>query len=127
MATRNQEILNRKKSLVESRHARAGIERRLQRRLPAAGTESLIKAVESRLDPQARGIGRAQGSIILAPYFGEVPAVYEKQESTMQLYYKEMIQAIDVVRKISAHWRKFAKTAPRGLPPLPVSAPVTGR
>jgi len=36
---------------------------------------------------------------ILAPYFAEALSAFEKQESSMLLYYKEMIQAIDLVKE----------------------------
>jgi tetratricopeptide (TPR) repeat protein len=59
-------------------------------------TESLIKAVESRLDHDPAAIERAlyQG-FILAPYFSEALQLYENQEQSMLIYYPEMVGAID--------------------------------
>ena len=63
-------------------------------------TESLIKVVESRIDHKPALVQQAFAEgYILAPYFAEALPVYEKQESSMFLYYKEMIQAIDVVKE----------------------------
>jgi tetratricopeptide (TPR) repeat protein len=100
LATRNQEVLDRKKSLVD--HAM---------RAPALGdafkqdylllvTESLIKAVESRLDHKPGTIQEAlREGYILAPYFNEALPVYEKQESSMYVYYAEMMKAIDLMKE----------------------------
>jgi tetratricopeptide (TPR) repeat protein len=100
LATRNQEILNRKKSLVD--HAM---------RAPALGdafkedylllvTESLIKAVEARLDRKPGAVQEAlKEGYILAPYFSEALPVYEKQESSMYVYYADMMKAIDLVKE----------------------------
>ena len=100
LATRNQEILNRKKSLVD--HAM---------RAPALGdafkedylllvTESLIKAVEARLDRKPGEVQEAlKEGYILAPYFSEALPVYEKQESSMYEYYADMMKAIDLVKE----------------------------
>jgi hypothetical protein len=68
--------------------------------------ESLIDAVELRLDkrPAAEATRQleelaAQG-FILAPYFYAQLAGYEKQDSPISLYFKEMIQAIDPVKEM---------------------------
>lgn len=65
------------------------------------GTESLIKAIEARLE---RGAPAQQESMrtslreghVLTPYFQEALAGYEKQESAMRLHYPELVAAIDV-------------------------------
>src|SRR4051794_27589685 len=100
LATRNQEILNRKKSLVDHAMRAQALSDAYKEDYLLLVTESLIKAVESRLDHKPAALQDAlKEGIILAPYFGEALPVYEKQESTMQLYYKEMIQAIDLVKE----------------------------
>jgi hypothetical protein len=67
--------------------------------------ESLISAVELRLDkrPAAEATQRlddmaAQG-FILAPYFYSSLVEYEKQDTPMSMYFKEMIQQIDIPRE----------------------------
>ena len=126
LATRNQEILNRKKSLVD--HAM---------RAPALGdafkedylllvTESLIKAVEARLDRKPGAVQEAlKEGYILAPYFSEALPVYEKQESSMYVYYADMIKAIDLVKEdkrlTGLEFRK--ESAPGAVVNTPAQAP----
>jgi tetratricopeptide (TPR) repeat protein len=97
LATRFQEVLERKQFLA--RHAkRAGrLEDTFRDDFAALTTESLIKAVESRLDHDPASIERAlyQG-FILAPFFSEHLLLYEKQEQSMMVYYPEMIGSIDL-------------------------------
>jgi tetratricopeptide (TPR) repeat protein len=91
-------------------------------------TESLIKAVESRLDHKPAVVQDAlMEGYILAPYFAETLPVYEKQESSMMLYYKEMVQAIDVVKEdrrlANVEFAKVEKARP-AVPVAPVPAPT---
>jgi tetratricopeptide (TPR) repeat protein len=126
MATRNQEILNRKKSLVDHAMRAQALSDAYKEDYLLLVTESLIKAVESRLDHKPAVIQDAlKEGIILAPYFAEALPVYEKQESAMQLYYKEMIQAIDVVKEDKRLTSvEFAKTgAARPTVPVPAQPP----
>jgi tetratricopeptide (TPR) repeat protein len=100
LATRNQEILNRKKSLVDHAMRAQALTDAYKEDYLLLVTESLIKAVEARLDHKPGAIQEAlQEGYILAPYFAEALPVYEKQESSMYLYYTEMIQAIDLVKE----------------------------
>jgi hypothetical protein len=100
LATRNQEILNRKKSLVDHAGRAQALSDAYKEDYLLLVTESLIKAVEARLDKKP---GMVQAALsegyILAPYFSEALPVYEKQESSMYLYYTEMMQAIDLVKE----------------------------
>jgi len=94
-------------------------------------TESLIKAVEARLDRKPGVVQDAlKEGYILTPYFAEALPVYEKQEQAMLLYYTEMVQAIDLLREDKRltgvefgkpSERPVVKTAP---PPAP--APLAG-
>ena len=100
LATRNQEILNRKKSLVDHAMRAQALSDAYKQDYLLLVTESLIKAVESRLDHKPAMIQDAlKEGYILAPYFSEALPVYEKQESSMYLYYPEMMQAIDLVKE----------------------------
>lgn len=123
LSTRNQEILNRKKSLVDHALRAQALSDAYKEDYLLLVTESLIKAVESRLDHKPAVIQEALNEgYILAPYFGEVLPAYEKQESSMQLYYKEMIQAIDVVKEDKRLTGiEFAKSA-AARPAVPVAA-----
>ena len=100
LATRNQEILNRKKSLVDHAERAQALSDAYKEDYLLLVTESLIKAVEARLDKKPGMIQAALSEgYILAPYFSEALPVYEKQESSMYLYYTEMMQAIDLVKE----------------------------
>ena len=63
-------------------------------------TESLIKAVESRLDKKPALVKDAlQQGFILTPYFAESLAAYEKQPVAMRLYFPDMIANLDAVKE----------------------------
>lgn len=127
LSTRYQEILDRKKSLVDHAMRAEALSDAFKQDYLLLVTESLIKAVESRLDHRPQEVQDAlnQG-YILAPYFGEALPKYEKQESSMMLYYKEMVQAIDVYKEDQRLTGvQFAKTAApgRAAPTAPAKAP----
>ncbi len=103
-------------------------------------TESLIKAVESRLQPGTAAqkqalVQKALGEgFILTPHFAEQLAIYETQDASMRLFYQQMIAAIDF-RKEERRLAKIefsaerpirrAKEAPPRKPPEPVGAEKT--
>lgn len=64
--------------------------------------ESLIKAVESRLDKSPGVVDQAmrQGYILTA-YFAEQLPVFEKQQQGMRFYAEDMVNAIDLKREIA--------------------------
>src|SRR4051794_209955 len=127
LATRHQEIIDRKKSLVDHAMRAQALSDAYKEDYLLLVTESLIKVIEARLDHKPAMVQQAFAEgYILAPYFAEALPVYEKQESSMFLYYKEMVQAIDVVKedrrltgvefsKTSAD-RPVVKTAPAPAP-----------
>ncbi len=65
-------------------------------------TECLIGAVELRMDKvpaaeaQKRVNAYAASGLILVPYFYDALAEFEKQESSMSVYYKQMVLGIDL-------------------------------
>jgi len=125
LSTRNQEILNRKKSLVDHALRAQALGDAYKEDYLLLVTESLIKVIESRMDRKPAAVQEAlQEGYILAPYFADALPVYEKQESSMLLYYKEMVQAIDVVKEDKRLTNvEFAK-APGARPVVPVPAPA---
>jgi len=63
-------------------------------------TESLIKAVESRLPGSSPTVDEVlREGYILAPYFAEQLTVYEKQRDAMRLFFPEMVKGIDLVKE----------------------------
>lgn len=62
--------------------------------------ESLIKAVESRLDKNPAEIDQAaRQGFVLTPYFAEQLPVFEKQDRGMRFYLEDIINAIDLKRE----------------------------
>lgn len=60
-------------------------------------TESLIKAVEARLNKRPPDAQQAFAEgFVLTPYFYEALPAYEKQQAAMRLHLPEMLDAIDV-------------------------------
>jgi tetratricopeptide (TPR) repeat protein len=100
MATRNQEVLLRKKGLADHAQRAQALEDSYKEDFLLLATESLIKAVEARLDknPQWAQAALRQG-YILTPFFVEQLPVYEKQEASMMVYYKEMVSAIELKKE----------------------------
>ncbi len=66
-------------------------------------TECLIKAVELRMDKPkdaAQQVNQLEESgLILTRYFYEALADYQKQDAPISVYYKQMIQGIDVAQE----------------------------
>ena len=100
LSTRYQEILERKKGLVDHAQRAQALADSFKDDFLLLVTESLIKAVEARLDHKPEGVQAAlREGYILAPYFAEHLPVYEKQEQSMAFYYSDMVGAIDVVKE----------------------------
>ena len=100
LAPRNEEILERKKVLAEALQRAHAISEDYRQDFPRLVTESLIKAVEARLDKRPQDVDAAlRQGYILTPFFAEHLPVYEKQEAAMQLYYTQLVQAIDLKKE----------------------------
>ena len=94
------EIIERKKALVDHAQRARILPESYKDDFLALTTESMIKAVEARLDKKPEAVQESlREGFILTPYFSEQLAVYEKQEQAMVLYYKEMVSAIDLARE----------------------------
>jgi TolA-binding protein len=60
-------------------------------------SQSLVKAVEARMDKDTNAIDRATGQgYIMTPYFAEHLPEFEKQQQSMRFYADAMINAIDL-------------------------------
>lgn len=100
LATRNQEVLTRKKSLLDHVMRAQGLSESYKEDFLLLTSESLIKAVEARLDHKPAEVQEAlKEGYVLAPYFAESLPAYEKQETSMYYYFTEMVQAIDLVKE----------------------------
>lgn len=131
LATRYQEILERKKGLAELARRAPALDDSFKDDFLLLETESLIKVVEAKLDHHPEGIQEAlhQG-YILTPFFAEQLPVYEKQEQAMLYYYPTLASAIDTVTEETRLANvQFDKSAPvRVVPaaPPPAPPPLTG-
>ena len=132
LATRNKEIIERKKGLVDHTMRAKTLSDAYRQDYLLLVTESLIKAIEARIDKKPAMVQAAlQEGYILAPYFSEALPKFEQQESSMFLYYKDMIQAIDVLKEDArlsgVEFRSDEKPATVvKVPAAPTPAPLTG-
>lgn len=63
-------------------------------------TECLIKAVESRIDRKPAMVEQAlREGFVMTPAFAERLEVYEKQEQSMRLNFRELVEGIDLKRE----------------------------
>jgi tetratricopeptide (TPR) repeat protein len=100
MSTRAQEILERKKGIAEHAMRAPALADNFKQDFLQLTTESLIKAVEARLDREPEKVQESfLEGYILTPYFAEKLPVYEKQESSMQVYYPVLAGGIDLVKE----------------------------
>ena len=133
LATRAREILERKKGLIDHAMRAPALPESFKEDFLLLTSESLIKAIESRLDKKPELVQQAlRQGYILTPYFAEQLPTYEKQEQAMLLYYRDMVAAIDL-KKEDARLSgvTFDRDAPtRSIKPAatpePTAAPLTG-
>jgi len=91
--------LDQKRSLIDFVQT-APLEAGFKRDFVLLANESLIKAVESRLDKNKGEIDQAaRQGYVLTPFFAEQLPVFEKQEQGMRYYFPEMADAIDLKRE----------------------------
>ena len=99
-ATRHEELIMRSRGLSDHAQRAQALDQSFKSDYLLLVTESLIKAIEARLDkkPEAANQAMLEGYILTA-YFAEKLQVYLKQEQAMRFYYPEMISAIDLKRE----------------------------
>jgi len=100
MATRHEEIVMRKRGLADHAQRAPALDQSFKSDYLLLVTESLIKAIEARLDKQPALANQAMlEGYILTAYFAEQLPAYLKQEQAMRFYYPEMVKAIDLKRE----------------------------
>ena len=88
---------------------------------PLLLTECLIRAVELRMDKQPKAAAEkalqdfTASGLVLTPYFYSALADFEKQDTSMNVYYKAMVQGIDVDEET----KKLASVKFMERPPVP--------
>jgi hypothetical protein len=100
LATRHEETVMRKRGLADHAQRAPALDQSFKSDYLLLVTESLIKAIEARLDRQPAAVNQAmREGYILTAYFAEQLQPYLKQEQAMRFYYPEMIAAIDLKRE----------------------------
>lgn len=105
LALRHGDRLQKKKALLDFALPAQALPEYYKNDFVLLATESLIKAVESRLvrGTPARKKGLVDQALregfILTPFFAEQLPLYEKQEQDMRLYFPEMADAIDLKKE----------------------------
>jgi tetratricopeptide (TPR) repeat protein len=100
MATRHDEIIMHKRALGDHAQRAPALDPSFKTDFSLLLTESLIKAIEARLDKQPAQVHQAMlEGYILTACFAEHLQVYLKQEQAMRFYYPEMLAAIDMKRE----------------------------
>lgn len=132
LSTLEQETLDRKKILAEEAQRAPALDASFKEDFLLLTTESLIKAIEARLDHKPDGIQQAlRQGYILAPFFAEELPIYEKQEQPMKSFYADMVKAIDLMREVKRLDNvEFDRQAPVAAavrsPAPPPAPPLTG-
>jgi tetratricopeptide (TPR) repeat protein len=131
-ATRHEEIVMRKRGLADHAQRAQALDQSFKSDYLLLVTESLIKAIEARLDKQPAMANQAMlEGYILTAYFAEQMQAYLKQEQAMRFYYPEMIAAIDLKREdarlsqiefVAQAPVRQAKAVPPPAPPEPQGA-----
>ena len=100
MATRHQEIIMKDRGLADHALRAPALDQSFKSDFLLLVTESLIRAIEARLDKKPELAKQAmQEGYILTAFFAEQLQAYLKQEQAMRFYYPQMIDAIDLKRE----------------------------
>ena len=131
LAARYHETLDRKRAIGDHAKRAQALDESYKNDFLLLATESLIKAVEARLDRNPGGVPQAlREGFILAPYFAEALAAFEKQEQAMVLYYPAMAGAIDLLKEekrlASVEFNTEATVRAIKLAPPPAPPALTG-
>jgi tetratricopeptide (TPR) repeat protein len=136
LSTHNQEILDRKKSLLDVAVRSKVLPDTFKEDFLLLATESLIKAVEARLDhsPDHARQALLEGQILTPSFMEQLPA-YEKQDQSMQLYYPGLVAGIELEKEDARLSQvnftdkpkdgAIVKAAPPPPPPPPTGAAKT--
>ncbi|HTT62438.1 MAG TPA: hypothetical protein VMG35_11375 [Bryobacteraceae bacterium] len=100
LATRHEELVMRSHGLADHAQRAPALDPSFKSDYLLLVTESLIKAVEARLDKQPGQANEAMlEGYILTAFFAEQLQAYLKQEQAMRYYYPQMIGALDLKRE----------------------------
>lgn len=125
LATHAHDMLERKKSLALLAQKAPGLDASFKEDFLLLASESLIKAVESRLDRVRGGSEQAmRQGYILAPFFDEELAAYETQDQAIRIYYPDMLKGLEIGHEEARIGQvSFNEAAPAPKPAAVVAAP----
>ncbi|HLY19379.1 MAG TPA: hypothetical protein VKR61_19265 [Bryobacteraceae bacterium] len=114
LATRHEEIIMRTRGLSDHAQRAPALDESFKSDYLLLVTESLIKAVEARMDKKPAMANEAmQQGYILTAYFAEQMQAYLKQEQAMHYYFPTMITGMDLKREDARlSGMQFAAQAP---------------
>ncbi len=103
IAMRSLNDIESKKSLIDFAQGAPALDEQYKKDFPLLTVASLVQAVKARLAPareRASLVAQStQEGFVLAPYFAEVLADYEKQEQGFRYYLPVMIKGIDLKKE----------------------------
>lgn len=101
LTTKFSEAVMKKRSLNDFALGAAALDESYKSDFLLLTTESLIRAIESRLDRKPAGVQEslAEG-FILTPFFGEALPAYEKQETAMRMHFPDMMASMDLRKEV---------------------------
>jgi hypothetical protein len=127
--TKYSEQVYKKRSLIDFAQGAPALEDPYKNDFLLLATESMVKALETRLEPAGRRqaiVDRAlREGFILTPFFGEQLPVFEKQEQSMRFYFPDLISQIDLKRETQRLDKiEFAATKAERIAKAPPAAPA---
>lgn len=100
LATKFYSKLEKKRGVIDYAEAAPALEESYRSDFLLLATESLLKAVESRLDKRPAEVQQAlEQGFVLAPSFAEQLPAYEKSGASMRLSFPDMVDAIDLKKE----------------------------
>ena len=94
--------INEKEQLLTIARGSPALGQDFKEDFPLLVTECLIRAVELRMDKPGKAEAEktvndlTESGLILTPYFYETLGAYEKQEGSINVFYKDMLKGLDV-------------------------------
>ncbi|HYO80516.1 MAG TPA: tetratricopeptide repeat protein [Bryobacteraceae bacterium] len=129
LATKYTERIARLKGLGDYAQGAPALEESYKADFLLLTVESLIKAIEARLDRKPSSVPEALAEgFVLAPYFYEQLPGYEKQDAAMRLFLPEMLDSADLkkedrrLQQVKFASTRSLKTAPAAA--VPVAEPA---
>ena len=117
--------IQKKHALGDYAQGAGALEDRYKSNFLELANESLIKAIESRMDRKPAAAEQAlKEGFVLTPALAEQLALYEKQEVALRLYFPNLIAGLDFKREEQRLEKvEFASARPRTTRATPAPAP----